>query len=108
MLFQAVVIFLPILYFSKFHVKGERSIHDIVLKLMAIAVSLPPRKNVDKSRFERNYVFIFAVEFLDIFLYIYTKTISKSRIHQLYTVFAIKFRENFSTACSTDTNLIMV
>ena len=28
MLFQAMVIFLPILNFFKFHVKGERSIHD--------------------------------------------------------------------------------
>ena len=31
MLFQAVVIFLPVLNFFKFHVKGERSISDIAL-----------------------------------------------------------------------------
>ena len=29
MLFQAVVIFLPILNFFKFHVKGERSIKQV-------------------------------------------------------------------------------
>ena len=36
MLFQAVVIFLPILNFFKFHVKGERSINEKLTNFFSI------------------------------------------------------------------------